>query len=78
METNRATVVALNAEVRRIKARLMDEVPKLKKLSQRKVTFFVFFFLNFLRPSSVCSCRKVLKLKKTRQKKVNKNGNIVY
>ncbi|KAH6766255.1 syntaxin of plants 71 [Perilla frutescens var. hirtella] len=37
VETNRATVVALNAEVRRIKARLMDEVPKLKKLAQRKV-----------------------------------------
>ncbi|XP_041993229.1 syntaxin-71-like [Salvia splendens] len=36
-ETDRATVVALYAEVRRIKARLMDEVPKLRKLAQRKV-----------------------------------------
>lgn len=39
VETNRATVVALYAEVRRIKARLIDEVPKLKKLAQRKVCF---------------------------------------
>ncbi|KAI3450538.1 hypothetical protein Pfo_007203 [Paulownia fortunei] len=37
VETNRATVVALNAEVRRMKARLMDEVPKLQKLAQKKV-----------------------------------------
>ncbi|KAL6566708.1 Syntaxin-71 [Orobanche minor] len=37
VETNRATVVALNAEVRRTKARLMDEVPKLQKLAQKKV-----------------------------------------
>ncbi|CAA0827292.1 Syntaxin-71 [Striga hermonthica] len=37
METNRATVVALNAEVRRTKARLLDEVPKLQKLAQKKV-----------------------------------------
>lgn len=48
METNRATVVALNAEVRRIKARLMDEVPKLKKLAQRKVVFF-FFLKSFFK-----------------------------
>ncbi|KAK6163295.1 hypothetical protein DH2020_000159 [Rehmannia glutinosa] len=37
VETNRATVVALNAEVRRMKARLMEEVPKLQKLAQKKV-----------------------------------------
>ncbi|KAL6516641.1 Syntaxin-71 [Orobanche gracilis] len=37
IETNKATVVALNAEVRRTKARLMDEVPKLQKLAQKKV-----------------------------------------
>ncbi|KAH7542602.1 hypothetical protein FEM48_Zijuj02G0091500 [Ziziphus jujuba var. spinosa] len=36
-ETNRASAVAMNAEVRRTKARLMDEVPKLKKLAQKKV-----------------------------------------
>ncbi|KAK1398459.1 syntaxin-71 [Heracleum sosnowskyi] len=37
METNRAKSVAMNAEVRRTKARLLDEVPKLAKLSQKKV-----------------------------------------
>lgn len=37
METSRAKVVALNAEVRRVKARLLEEVPKLQKLSQKKV-----------------------------------------
>ncbi|KAL2488812.1 syntaxin [Forsythia ovata] len=37
METNRAAVVAMNAEVRRTKARLMDEVPKLQKLAQKRV-----------------------------------------
>ncbi|KAG8387702.1 hypothetical protein BUALT_Bualt02G0048700 [Buddleja alternifolia] len=36
IETNRASVVALNAEVRRMKARLMNEVPKLQKLAQKK------------------------------------------
>ncbi|KAK2987772.1 hypothetical protein RJ640_016367 [Escallonia rubra] len=37
METNRATIVAKNAEIRRMKARLMDEVPKLQKLAMKKV-----------------------------------------
>ncbi|KZV34568.1 syntaxin-71-like [Dorcoceras hygrometricum] len=37
METNRAAVVAKNAEVRRLKARLLEEVPKLQKLAQKKV-----------------------------------------
>ncbi|XP_065868189.1 syntaxin-72-like [Euphorbia lathyris] len=37
METNRAAVVAMNAEVRRTKARLADEIPKLKKLANKKV-----------------------------------------
>jgi SYP7 family syntaxin len=36
-EKNRATTVALNAEIRRIKARLMDEVPKLQRLALKKV-----------------------------------------
>ncbi|KAI4322242.1 hypothetical protein L6164_021953 [Bauhinia variegata] len=36
-EKNRAAAVALNAEVRRIKGRLMDEVPKLRKLVKKKV-----------------------------------------
>ncbi|PIN14056.1 hypothetical protein CDL12_13326 [Handroanthus impetiginosus] len=37
VEKNRAAAVAMNAEVRRIKARLMDEVPKLQKLAKKKV-----------------------------------------
>ncbi|XP_073312141.1 syntaxin-71-like [Primulina huaijiensis] len=37
METNRAAVVAKNAEVRRLKVRLLEEVPKLQKLAQKKV-----------------------------------------
>ncbi|KAK4789903.1 hypothetical protein SAY86_017207 [Trapa natans] len=36
-EKNRATSVALNAEVRRTKARLLEEIPKLHKLAQKKV-----------------------------------------
>lgn len=37
MEKNRAAAVAMNAEVRRMKGRLMDEVPKLQKLAMKKV-----------------------------------------
>ncbi|KAJ9178150.1 hypothetical protein P3X46_010059 [Hevea brasiliensis] len=37
MEKNRASGTAMNAEVRRIKARLMDELPKPKKLAHKKV-----------------------------------------
>ncbi|KAG7013902.1 Syntaxin-71, partial [Cucurbita argyrosperma subsp. argyrosperma] len=36
-EKNRAAAVAMNAEVRRKKARLMDEVPKLHKLARKKI-----------------------------------------
>ncbi|KAK7261379.1 hypothetical protein RIF29_27688 [Crotalaria pallida] len=36
-EQNRAAAAALNAEVRRSKGRLMDEVPKLRKLAVKKV-----------------------------------------
>ncbi|KAF5744690.1 hypothetical protein HS088_TW07G00268 [Tripterygium wilfordii] len=36
-EMNRAIAVAMNAEVRRTKARLMEEVPKLRKLAQKRV-----------------------------------------
>lgn len=35
-ETNRAAVVAMFAEVRRTKGRLLDDVPKLRKLAQKK------------------------------------------
>ncbi|XVF04916.1 hypothetical protein REPUB_Repub05bG0126000 [Reevesia pubescens] len=37
VEKNRAAAVALSAEVRRTKARLMEEVPKLQKLVKKKV-----------------------------------------
>lgn len=36
-EKNRAAEVALSAEVRRIKGRLTEEVPKLQKLGEKKV-----------------------------------------
>ncbi|XP_052194793.1 syntaxin-71-like isoform X2 [Diospyros lotus] len=36
-ETNRATAVAVNAEVRRSKARLLEEFPKLQRLALKKV-----------------------------------------
>ncbi|KAH9671636.1 Syntaxin-71 [Citrus sinensis] len=36
-EKNRASVVALNAEIRRTKARLLEEVPKLQRLAIKKV-----------------------------------------
>ncbi|KAK6936026.1 Target SNARE coiled-coil homology domain [Dillenia turbinata] len=36
-EKNRAASAALNAEVRRTKARLLDEIPKLQKLAHKKV-----------------------------------------
>uniref|UniRef100_A0A7N1A0U2 t-SNARE coiled-coil homology domain-containing protein n=1 Tax=Kalanchoe fedtschenkoi TaxID=63787 RepID=A0A7N1A0U2_KALFE len=36
-ERNRASVVALNAEIRRTKAKLMEEVPKLERLAVKKV-----------------------------------------
>jgi len=36
-ESNRAVSAALNAEVRRTKGRLMDEIPRLRKLVNKKV-----------------------------------------
>ncbi|XP_021715757.1 syntaxin-71-like isoform X2 [Chenopodium quinoa] len=36
-ESNRASVVSLNAEIRRIKGRLLEEVPKLQRLAQKRV-----------------------------------------
>nr|ADE75981.1 unknown [Picea sitchensis] len=36
-EKNRAVVATLNAEIRRTKARLHEEIPKLQKLAQKKV-----------------------------------------
>lgn len=45
-EKNRAAAVALNAEIRRTKARLMEEVPKLQRLALKKVRFLF----------DLCSC----------------------
>ncbi|KAJ4850707.1 Syntaxin-71 [Turnera subulata] len=36
-ESKKASAVALNAEIRRIKARLLEEVPKLQRLAVKKV-----------------------------------------
>ncbi|KAL8459454.1 hypothetical protein ACS0TY_036806 [Phlomoides rotata] len=36
-EKNRASVVAINAEIRRNKARLLEEVPKLQRLAVKKI-----------------------------------------
>ncbi|GAU20273.1 hypothetical protein TSUD_337540 [Trifolium subterraneum] len=36
-EKNRASTVAINAEIRRTKARLLDEIPKLQRLAVKKV-----------------------------------------
>ncbi|KAG8374247.1 hypothetical protein BUALT_Bualt11G0111400 [Buddleja alternifolia] len=36
-EKNRASAVAINAEIRRTKARLLEEVPKLQRLAVKKV-----------------------------------------
>lgn len=56
-EKSRASAVAINAEIRRTKARLLEEVPKLQRLAIKKVVIsfynipfsFVFFiFYNFL------------------------------
>ncbi|GLT81836.1 hypothetical protein SLE2022_002660 [Rubroshorea leprosula] len=37
VEKNRAAAVSLSAEVRQLKARLMEDIPKLQKLAQKKV-----------------------------------------
>jgi len=47
-ESNRASVVALNAEIRRIKARLLEEVPKLQRLAQKRVCFFHQFCFDVI------------------------------
>ncbi|MCH95321.1 syntaxin-71-like, partial [Trifolium medium] len=36
-EKNRASTVAINAEIRRTKARLLEEIPKLQRLAVKKV-----------------------------------------
>ena len=47
-ESNRASVVALNAEIRRVKARLLEEVPKLQRLAQKRVCFFHQFCFDVI------------------------------
>ena len=48
-ENNRAAAVAMNAEVRRTKARLAEEVVKLKKLANKKVILIsISHFFSFL------------------------------
>ncbi|GLT46311.1 hypothetical protein SLA2020_200740 [Shorea laevis] len=37
VEKNRGVAVSLSAEIRRLKARLMEDIPKLRKLAQKKV-----------------------------------------
>lgn len=55
MESNRAVAVATNVEIRRTKARLMEEIPKLRKLAQKKVSgnclefkISLFVYFNFI------------------------------
>ncbi|CAN1142939.1 SYP71 [Linum perenne] len=49
-EKSKASTVALNAELRRTKARLLEEVPKLQRLAVKKVCYknmlsiFSFYF----------------------------------
>lgn len=46
METNRAKAVAMNAEIRRSKARLLEDVAKLQKLGYKKVYFTPNHYLH--------------------------------
>lgn len=39
-EKGKASAVAINAEIRRTKARLLEEVPKLQRLAVKKVLFY--------------------------------------
>jgi hypothetical protein len=56
-EKNRASAAAMNAEVRRTKARLMDEIPKLRKLALKKVNLHWFFFFYFFYSSLICATK---------------------
>lgn len=49
-EKNRATAVAMNAEIRRTKARLVEELPKLQRLALKKVKciFHLSLFHNLV------------------------------
>lgn len=41
-EKNRATAVAMNAEIRRTKAKLLEEFPKLQRLAFKKVKILIY------------------------------------
>lgn len=42
-----ASIIAINAEIFRAKARLLEKVPKLQRLAMKKV-FVVVFLLNLI------------------------------
>ena len=44
-EKNRAAAVAMNAEIRRTKARLSEEVPKLQRLAVKRVSFLTLLLV---------------------------------
>jgi SYP7 family syntaxin len=41
-DRGKASAVAINAEIRRTKARLLEEVPKLQRLAVKKVVFLFY------------------------------------
>ena len=45
IEKSRATAVAMNAEIRRTKARLLEEIPKLQRLAFKQVVFVNLLYL---------------------------------
>lgn len=57
-EKNRASAVAMNAEIRRTKARLSEEVPKLQRLAVKRVSFP--FSSSFTLPMLLSSLAVVL------------------
>lgn len=55
-EKNRASAVALNAEIRRTKARLLEEVPKLQRLAMKRVdNHYSYFSQYFLICIALCT-----------------------
>ncbi|TQD69841.1 hypothetical protein C1H46_044626 [Malus baccata] len=48
MESNRAVAVATYVEIRRTKARLIEELPKLRKLALKKVKRIQFIYFYFI------------------------------
>ena len=47
-EKNRASAVAMNAEIRRTKARLAEEVPKLQRLAVKRVSFLFSSWITYI------------------------------